>query len=203
MPDCHVAQQFYIVQHLNRRLQIMQKLLKLSIFFLARSIGLFWLCQFRYRYSVRVLCYHGFSYVDEHQFRPKLFMRPQTFASRLQYLKNSGYQIVTLSEAIANPNRQKQLVLTMDDGWSGTFELVGDTLKEHMFPLMLYVTSYYADKQIPVLNVALSYLLWKTKQTSLTLSPLGKQTTIALLDRRSVDVVNQICKLAYLIDNID
>ena len=186
---------FYIIQHLTRRLQTMKKLLKLSIFLFARSIGLFWLCQFRYRYSVRVLCYHGFSYVDEHLFRPKLFMRPQTFEARLQYLKKSDYQIVTLSAAIANPNRKKQLVLTMDDGWSGTFELVGDMLKKHMFPLTLYVTSYYADKQIPVLNVAVSYLLWKTKQTSLTLSLLGKQTTIALSDRHSADVVNQISKL--------
>lgn len=145
----------------------MFKKIKLVFLWLAQSFGLFALCRFMFRRHLRVLCYHGFAYLDEHLYRPKLFMTPETFKQRFAYLARGNYQIVSLAEGLANPQRPYQLALTMDDGWSGTIELVGDTLKQHQFPLMLYVTSYYADKQIAVLNVAVSYLLWKTTAYSI------------------------------------
>lgn len=148
----------------------MFKKIKLVFLWVAQSIGLFAVCRFIFRRHLRVLCYHGFAYLDEHQYRPKLFMTPETFKQRLAYLASSKYEIVSLADGLANPQRPYQLVLTMDDGWSGTLELVGDILKEHHFPLILYVTSYYADKQIAVLNVAVSYLLWKTTASSVEFS---------------------------------
>ncbi len=175
----------------------MSKKIKLTLLKLAELCGIFALCRYWYRYHLRVLCYHGFAYADEHQFRPKLFMKPQTFAARLQYLANSRYQIVSLSEGLANPKRPLQLALTMDDGWSGTAELVGDALAKHKFPLMLYVTSYYADKQIPVLNVAVSYLLWKTSASALHLTVPGvaESIDISLPSPNTPALVRQICQL--------
>ena len=173
----------------------MSKKIKLMFLWLARTFGVFAICHYLYRYHVRVLCYHGFAYLDEHQFRPKLFMRPDTFAARLNYLAHSQYRIVSLSDALANPQRERQLVLTMDDGWSGTAELVGHTLQQHQFPLMLYVTSYYADKQIPVLNVAVSYLLWKSRQHTVTLAlPEQAALTATLPAANSAELVRQICQ---------
>lgn len=173
----------------------MSKKIKLLSLWLARTLGVFAACHYLYRYHVRVLCYHGFAYLDEHQFRPKLFMRPETFAARLDYLARSNYQIVSLTDALANPTRQHQLVLTMDDGWSGTAELVGQALMKHQFPLMLYVTSYYADKQIPVLNVAVSYLLWKSKVNALVLTLPGQPELRATLpSAQPAALVQQICQ---------
>jgi peptidoglycan/xylan/chitin deacetylase (PgdA/CDA1 family) len=175
----------------------MSKKIKLTLLKLADLCGIFALCRYWYRYHLRVLCYHGFAYADEHQFRPKLFMTPQTFAARLNYLANSRYRIVSLSEGLANSKRPLQLALTMDDGWSGTAELVGDALAQHKFPLMLYVTSYYADKQIPVLNVAVSYLLWKTSASALHLQVPGIADTIdvSLPAPDTAALVRQICQL--------
>ncbi|WP_031565326.1 polysaccharide deacetylase family protein [Rheinheimera texasensis] len=175
----------------------MSKKIKLTLLKLAELCGIFALCRYWYRHHLRVLCYHGFAYADEHQFRPKLFMTPQTFAARLQYLANSPYQIVSLSEGLAHPDRPLQLALTMDDGWSGTSELVGDALAKHKFPLMLYVTSYYADKQIPVLNVAVSYLLWKTSASALHLQVPGVADSIdvSLPSPNTAVLVKQICQL--------
>ena len=173
----------------------MSKKIKLIFLWLARTLGVFALCHYLYRFHVRVLCYHGFAYLDEHRFRPKLFMRPDTFAARLNYLARSQYRIVSLADALANPQRERQLVLTMDDGWSGTTELVGQMLQQHQFPLMLYVTSYYADKQIPVLNVAVSYLLWKSRQNSLTLALPGQPAiNTALPAAQPAELVRQICQ---------
>lgn len=172
----------------------MSKKIKLTLLWLARHTGLFALCRYTTRHQLRVLCYHGFAYQDEHQFRPKLFMTPATFASRLAYLAQSPYQIVSLADGLAAPDKLYQLALTMDDGWSGTLELVGDTLSRHQFPLMLYVTSYYADKQIPVLNVAVSYLLWKTSASVVRLALPGQPALeLALPAANPAAVVQQIC----------
>lgn len=181
----------------------MSKKIKLTLLWLARISGVFAICHYFYRYHVRVLCYHGFAYLDEHQFRPKLFMRPDTFAARLNYLARSQYRIVSLSEALANPQRERQLVLTMDDGWAGTAELVGQTLQQHQFPLMLYVTSYYADKQIPVLNVAVSYLLWKTRQPSIKVALPGQPViTAALPATKPAELVDRICDQIDALPNV-
>lgn len=175
----------------------MSKKIKLTLLKLAELCGVFALCRYLYRNHLRVLCYHGFAYADEYLFRPKLFMTPQTFAARLKYLANSRYHIVSLSEGLAHPERPLQLALTMDDGWSGTAELVGDALAEHKFPLMLYVTSYYADKQIPVLNVAVSYLLWKTTASALHLKVPGVDASLdtSLPAQDAAALVRKICQM--------
>ena len=147
----------------------MHKQIKISLLWIAKVLGLFTLCRWFYRNKVRILCYHGFSYADEHLFRPKLFMSPKTFSSRMSFLAKSPYTIVPLQEAIDN-SKPNQLVITIDDGWSGTFQRVHSALEAYRFPIMLYVTSYYAEKQIPVINVSLSYLLWKTQKKELHLS---------------------------------
>jgi hypothetical protein len=147
----------------------MRKQIKISLLWIAKVLGLFALCRWSYRHKVRILCYHGFSYADEHIFRPKLFMTPQTFSSRMKFLAKSPYKIVSLQEAIEN-SEPHQLVITIDDGWSGTYQLIHSALETYRFPIMLYVTSYYAEKQIPVINVSLSYLLWKTQKKELHLS---------------------------------
>ncbi len=174
----------------------MRKQIKLSLLFSARLLGIFALCRWWYRDRVRVICYHGFSFVDEHLFRPKLFMTKQTFGDRLNYLAASPYQVVSLQQALAAP-QPLQVVLTMDDGWSGTYQLVHPELARHNFPLMLYVTSYYADKQIPVLNVALSYVLWKTNHTTLKLSipQLAIEQSWQITSLPAAEIVTQVCAL--------
>lgn len=174
----------------------MRKQIKLSLLSVARLLGIFALCRWWFRDRVRVLCYHGFSFADEHLFRPKLFMTKQTFGERLNYLAKSPYHVVSLQQALDNP-QPLQVVLTMDDGWSGTYQLVQPELAQHDFPLMLYVTSYYADKQIPVLNVALSYVLWKTNNTTLqlTIPQLAIVQSWQLDNIASAELVQQVCAL--------
>ncbi|MEW6983603.1 polysaccharide deacetylase family protein [Colwelliaceae bacterium 6471] len=149
----------------------MQKKIKLLILLLLKFFGIFSVARWFTRKDVRVLCYHGFSYLDEHHFRPKLFMTPELFAKRLQWLTSqNNYQIVSLEQAIKERgSKNYQVAITMDDGWASTYELVFDTLKKHQLPVTLYITSYYADNQQTVFNVAIAYILWKTPKTSITL----------------------------------
>ena len=78
----------------------MFKAIKIVILFIIKWLGGFWLFRRLNRGKTCVLCYHGFAYKDEYLFRPKLFMRPESFAKRLDWLARSPYKIVSLSEAI-------------------------------------------------------------------------------------------------------
>lgn len=141
----------------------MFKALKIMTLYIIKYLGGFWLLRRLNKGNTCVLCYHGFSYNDEYKFRPKLFMRPSTFAQRMRWLKKSNYQVVPLAEAIAQRGKKNNfVVLTLDDGWASNFELVSDVLFEAKLPSTLYVTSYYVKKQGVVVNVALAYILWRS-----------------------------------------
>lgn len=175
----------------------MLKAIKITILFIIKYLGGFWLARKLNEGNTCVLCYHGFAYEDEDQFRPKLFMRPEAFAKRLAWLQNSPYTIVSLSEAVNHQHNDNLVVLTMDDGWAATKELVGDTLAEHNLPIMLYVTSYYAQKQGTVINVALAYILWKSAGKTLVIDDpiLSIQKEYLISEENTVSIVNELCQL--------
>ena len=179
----------------------MFKEIKLISYFAVKYLGGFWLARQFNKGNTCVLCYHGFAYKDEYKFRPKLFMHPDTFAERMAWLSNSPYEIVPLSKAINRDHNKNYVTLTMDDGWAATKELVGDTLAKHNFPLMLYVTSYYAQKQGAVINVALAYILWKSVGKTLVIDDpiLSINKAYLISTENMVSIVNELCQH---IDNI-
>src|SRR3546814_13061308 len=52
-------------------------------------------------------------------------------------------------------------IVTIDDVWFGTYRQMAPVLRAHGFPALLYIASYYLDKQTQVFNVAASYVLWR------------------------------------------
>lgn len=142
----------------------MKRLLKLSLLALARAFGLFALARHWTRREARILCYHGFAYRDEHRFAPKLFMHPATFAKRMARLRRSGYSVVSLATLVQRLQMRQPIdrlvVITVDDGWTGFARLAWPTLQRHALPATLYLTTWYAEKERPVLNVLRRYLAW-------------------------------------------
>jgi peptidoglycan/xylan/chitin deacetylase (PgdA/CDA1 family) len=138
--------------------------LRLAMLRLARSVGLFaaarWLC----RHQARIVCYHGFAYRDEHKFVPQLFMAPATFERRLALLQRSGLVPVSLDTLVTRLEQGAAvsglLAITVDDGWSGFARFAWPQLKASGMPCTLYLTTWYADKGWPVLNVLRRYLEW-------------------------------------------
>src|SRR5689334_14408586 len=101
----------------------MHKALKLSVLRVLRALGAFALARRLTRKSLRILCYHGIALADEHLFRGNLFMQPATFAARLQLLRDVGYPVLALDEALhalaADRLPDNAVVITIDDGWVG------------------------------------------------------------------------------------
>src|SRR5271165_6125520 len=81
---------------------------------ISKSFGLFRLTRLFARPGLRILCYHGFAIGDEAEFRPKLFIRPETFEQRLRFLTKEGFSILrwtrgsTCYRAVASPRAQRR-----------------------------------------------------------------------------------------------
>jgi peptidoglycan/xylan/chitin deacetylase (PgdA/CDA1 family) len=157
----------------------MKRRILILILTISRCTGIFALARILTARNLRILCYHGAALVDEDAFRPGLFMTGPTFERRMQFLTDAGYPVLSLGEALARlddgtlPTRAT--VITIDDGWYGTYKLQYPVLRRHGFPATLYLATYYLKNQTQVFNVALTYVLWKAgiKQLDLSVLDLG------------------------------
>ncbi len=129
--------------------------------------------------GLRILCYHGIAIQDEDRFRPKLFMRSESFCKRMDWLVANGYRAIRLDDAIDQLNRgevpQRAVVITFDDGWWGCLDGAFRKLAALSWPATLYSTTYYTQVQQPVFNVAVDYLIWKCGATMLEMNALSSQ----------------------------
>jgi peptidoglycan/xylan/chitin deacetylase (PgdA/CDA1 family) len=155
----------------------MSALIKNSVFLASKYLGLFAISRWILRNKVRVLCYHGFTTLDEHLNVPGLFIQPNVFADRMNYLQRKGYKVIGLNEAYQDVSTgvkdNSRVVITIDDGFVSVLRKAAPILKQHNFPSTLYLTSYYFDKNCPVFTLAVGYLFWRTELSHADFSLLG------------------------------
>lgn len=144
------------------------KLLKLALLHGCEALGLFRLTDRYYRKQLRILCYHGFSVADEHEFRPQLFISADTFRRRLRYLSHRRYPVIGLGAAVeglqSGKNPDRAVVITVDDGFAGTLSVAVPALNAARMTATVYVTTYYVEHQVPVFRLAMQYLFWRAKR---------------------------------------
>ena len=132
----------------------------------ARSLGLFALvARSRWRRErLLILCYHGLSLKDEHEWRG-LFVTPAFFRRRLQILARLRYRVLPLSEAVRMLGQgtlpPKSVAITFDDGFQDFHQAAFPLLGEFGFPATVYQTTYYSNHPFPIFNLVLSYLFWR------------------------------------------
>lgn len=105
-----------------------------------------------------------------------LFMTSATFAKRMDRLRELGYPVVALDEAVERLRSGTLLpnttVITIDDGFALTAEESVPILCERSLPATIYVTSYYAEKREPIFELVLQYLLWLGENERRDLIPM-------------------------------
>jgi peptidoglycan/xylan/chitin deacetylase (PgdA/CDA1 family) len=115
-----------------------------------------------------ILCYHGVSIDDEHEWRPALYMAPDRLERRLQILTQDSYSVLPLGEALQRLYRKdlppRSVVLTFDDGGYDFYKRGYPLLRKYGFPATVYQTTYYSERQMPIFNLACSYMLWKRRE---------------------------------------
>jgi len=124
------------------------------------------------RERLLILCYHGTSLEDEHQWRPALYLAPQVLEQRLQTLRATRCSILPLGEALqrlqARDLPPRSVAVTFDDGTYDFYRQAYPLLKNYGIPVTVYQTTYYTDNPMPVFNLICSYILWKRRA-----DPLG------------------------------
>ena len=142
-----------------------------------KRLGVFAACRALFRRKVRILAYHGISRADEHEFQPWLFMREAVFRRQLDMIVALGLPVLPVSELAEALDGRRALdggvVITIDDGWYGTFRDAVPALVARGFPATVYVTTYYVEQGLPVFNLLISYLFWRTTRATLDLAALG------------------------------
>ena len=164
--------------------------LKLSLLQAAKSCGLFAAARDSGRRTrqLLILCYHGISIDDEHEWAPGLYMTAETFATRLRLLQSGGYAVLPLAEALRRLDDgtlpPRSVVITFDDGNFDFYARAWPLLKELELPATVYLTTYYSDHNLPVFPLVVDYLLWKGRGKVLTFRLSADQDVV--LDARTL-----------------
>lgn len=96
----------------------------------------FWLSS---RYTVPILMYHRFGYEKN-----TLFVTPENFKRQMAYLKENGYNVISLDELVNGIKidkrfRHNTVVITVDDGYEDNYDYAYPVLKEYNFPATIFV----------------------------------------------------------------
>jgi peptidoglycan/xylan/chitin deacetylase (PgdA/CDA1 family) len=140
------------------------KRMKIALYKVARSIGMFRLSRILRRRGTLILCYHGVWQGKAGYEGGSMFIRPETFARRMQALRDSGCPVIPLSHAVealagSRPLPANAVVVTIDDGWASTYESMLPELTRHNFPATLYCHTGHPGDGSSVLHVLLTYTL--------------------------------------------
>jgi peptidoglycan/xylan/chitin deacetylase (PgdA/CDA1 family) len=166
-----------------------------GIFRLARQAGVTSLVRrsgWRQR-RLLILCYHGISIDDEHEWNPMLYMRQDVFRRRLTALAR-GNEVLPLDEGLRRLQDgtlpRAAVSITVDDGTYDFYAQAWPVLEALSLPATVYQTTYYAENNRPVFDTFASYLLWKARARRVDLSSLvglaGEQDLSQPLARSAV-----------------
>nr|WP_294505457.1 polysaccharide deacetylase family protein [uncultured Rhodopila sp.] len=137
--------------------------MKLLLLRTARALGGFALARRLTRQGVRILCYHGTWRAMDGFAGDSMFIGKQTFRRRLETIRRLGYPVIRLSDAVRALRGEAALpdgsiVITIDDGWYGTYADMLPALREHGMPATLYCDSGTVQSRQAVPHVMARWL---------------------------------------------
>lgn len=179
----------------------MLKQAKLEFLRQTRAAGLFQLVESTSwrRNRLLILCYHGVSFRDEHQWNPGLYLSPATFEKRLELLRDQKYEVLPLQEGLDRLKEgtlpPRSVCLTFDDGGSNFSAVAYPILQRFHWPVTVYLATYYCGDQRPVFDVTASYLLWKGRGQKLDLTGILMEAgEVVLSDETAIPLYRKLRK---------
>jgi peptidoglycan/xylan/chitin deacetylase (PgdA/CDA1 family) len=129
------------------------------------------------RRRLLILCYHGVSMRDEHEWNPRLYMAPAALETRLRVLRDTGCAVLPLEAAVeqlyAGTLPPRAVALTFDDGYVDFCEQAWPLLKKYDMPATVYLTTLQCGMNQPIFRLVVPYMLWQARQRTVDLSGLA------------------------------
>jgi peptidoglycan/xylan/chitin deacetylase (PgdA/CDA1 family) len=149
----------------------MRNTLKKAVLSSFRATGVFSAStSLRRANTLVILCYHGISLRDEHQWEGGLYITPAFFRRRLEFLRNWNANVLPLAEGLERLREgslpPRSVVLTFDDGFYDFYLHAFPALRDFGYPCTVYLTTWYTRYRLPIFNLAAKYLLWKRGEGS-------------------------------------
>ncbi len=139
------------------------------------------------RQRLLILCYHGISLEDEHEWYPSLYLTPELFQARMETLERARCSVVSLQDGVKRLYNgdlpRKSVAISFDDGFYDFYERAFPVLRKHGYPVTVYQTTYYTDHRFPVINLMLDYLFWRSAGKTLDGRKFGIEETFDLSHR--------------------
>ncbi len=180
----------------------MKMKMKFLVLLLAKLFGLFHVASWLTRNRLRILGYHGIWFSEDH-FGNFLFMSAEKFQSRMSWLQKSKYQVISLNQAMEEFEQGKirpyTTVVTIDDGWYGTYVYMLPILEQDSLPATLYVYTEAVESQKALINILMPALVRLSRVPKLEFDFLvGDSSCLDLQDKELV-----IEKLASYIEQLN
>jgi peptidoglycan/xylan/chitin deacetylase (PgdA/CDA1 family) len=146
-----------------------------------------------------ILCYHGISLRDEHEWASDLYVSADHFRHRLEMLRSFDANVIPLGEAIdrlrAGSLPPRSVAITFDDGFYDFYRQALPLLCQFCYPATVYLTTHYSDHSVPVFNLAINYMLWKSGINSIELPEMGIATAMPVRNRHErIEAVRAMLK---------
>ncbi|HNP26876.1 MAG TPA: polysaccharide deacetylase family protein, partial [Nitrosomonas sp.] len=175
--------------------------MKIAILYFAKLFGLFAFASWCTQYRIRILGYHGVWFSNGH-FGNFLYINPEKFQSRIKWLKQSKYSVIPLSNAINALQQDKVVpyttVITIDDGWYGTYKYMLPVLEQESIPAALYVYTEAVESQNPLFHILIPALIQLSQKSILEVSAneIGDALNFDISDsEKKVSVSSRIIEL--------
>jgi peptidoglycan/xylan/chitin deacetylase (PgdA/CDA1 family) len=136
------------------------------------------------RHRLLILCYHGISLADEHEWNADLYVSADHLRQRLALLRETGCTVLPLGEALercaTGTLPARAVALTFDDGTADFALRAVPILRAFGTPATVYLTTYYCGRCVPVPDPAIAYLLWKARQHAIDVGELEAEARATL-----------------------
>jgi peptidoglycan/xylan/chitin deacetylase (PgdA/CDA1 family) len=124
------------------------------------------------RQRLLILCYHGISIDDEHEWDSSLFMPASLLRARFEALRANRCAVLPFRDALQRLHEgrlpPRAVTITFDDGTHDFQTRAMPVIREFGYPVTLYFATYYSYFNRPIYDLAVSYVLWKARGRTLS-----------------------------------
>jgi peptidoglycan/xylan/chitin deacetylase (PgdA/CDA1 family) len=146
-----------------------------------------------------ILCFHGVSLRDEHRWSGDLYVTANHLRRRLELLQSFQANVIPLGEGIERLRSHslppRSVAITFDDGFYDFYRQALPLIREFRYPCTVYLTTHYSDRSLPVFNLIVNYMLWKSGAREVQLPELGIPDVMSVRKREHrVEAVRAILR---------